>query len=476
MLRYLARRLAFSVLLVAVVSSAAMLLTIAAPGDITSEQVGSGATARSIEAERARLGLDRSPLEQYGAWLARAARLDFGTSLLYGRPVAGLVAERAGNTLLLAVAALALALLAGVPLGVVSGSRRGIVPGAIRAASLAAVSMPTLVSSLLLVLVAARTGWLPTGGMTSADAAAARGWLEAAADIARHMILPTLAIALPLAATIERLQSQAMAETMGERFVAAAAARGVPPRRVLWRHVLKPSLRPVAAIFGLVFGNLLSGSFVVEIVTSWPGLGRLMYRRAAIARPVPGGRMRGGRRRVPGAGRAGVGRGPGRHRPAAARAAGGARVRRAGIALVACIALARRDRAGDQREPARLSASPTARSPRRCRSASWTATGAGGRRSSIPSASPTGWSGATRRTAPARSRWRGSSRGVVAQVSDGTRRAVAAAGRRRLGARRVRAPRVRRPAVAGRGARRDARRAAHRHAGRRRGRGGGRHG
>ena len=118
---------------------------------------------------------------------------------MYGRPVAGLVAERARNTLLLAVAALAVALLAGVPIGVVSGSRRGVVPGAIRAVSIAAVSMPTLVSSLVLVLVAARTGWLPTGGMTSAGAAEARGWLEAAADLARHMVLPTLAIALPLA-------------------------------------------------------------------------------------------------------------------------------------------------------------------------------------------------------------------------------------------------------------------------------------
>jgi peptide/nickel transport system permease protein len=113
--------------------------------------------------------------------------------------------------------------------------------------------------------------------MTSAEADSARGWLGAAADIARHMVLPTLALAVPLAATIERLQSQATAETMGERFVAAAEARGVPPGRVLWRHVLKPSLRPVAAVFGLVVGSLLSGSFVVEIVTSWPGLGRLMY-------------------------------------------------------------------------------------------------------------------------------------------------------------------------------------------------------
>jgi peptide/nickel transport system permease protein len=277
MLRYLARRLVFSLLLVAVVSSAALMLTLAAPGDITAELVGTGATAQSLETERARLGLDRSPLEQYGAWVSRAARLDFGTSLMYGRPVAGLVAERARNTLLLAVAALAVALAAGIPLGVVSGSRRGFAAGAIRAASLAAVSTPTLVGSLVLVLVAARTGWFPTGGMTSAEADSARGWLEAAADIARHMILPTLALAVPLAATIERLQSQATAETMGERFVAAAAARGVPPGRILWRHVLKPSLRPVAAVFGLVVGSLLSGSFVVEIVTSWPGLGRLMY-------------------------------------------------------------------------------------------------------------------------------------------------------------------------------------------------------
>jgi peptide/nickel transport system permease protein len=277
MLRYLARRLAFSVLLVAVVSSSALLLTLAAPGDITSEQVGTGASARAIDAERARLGLDRSPLAQYGAWLARAARLDFGTSLMYGRPVAGLVAERARNTLVLALAALAAALLVGVPLGVVSGSRRGAVPGAIRAASLVALSTPTLVSSLALVLLAARTGWLPIGGMWSADAPLMRGWLAAAADLGRHLALPALAIALPLAATIERLQSQATAETMGERFVTAAVARGVPPGRVLWRAVLKPSLRPVASVLGVVIGNLLSGSFVVEIVTSWPGLGRLMF-------------------------------------------------------------------------------------------------------------------------------------------------------------------------------------------------------
>ena len=277
MLRYLARRAAFSVLLIAVVSSAALLLTLAAPGDITSEQVGSGASGRSLAAERARLGLDRPAVQQFAAWAGRAARLDFGMSLMYGRPVAGLVAERARNTFVLALAALVAAMALGIPLGVVSGSRTGPVAAGIRAVSLLALSLPSLVSSLLLVFIAARTGWLPIGGMSSADAAAARGWLASAADLARHRVLPALALALPLLATIERLQSQATASTLRERFIVAAAARGVPPGRLLWRDALKPSLRPVAAIFGVVFGSLLSGSFVVEIVTSWPGLGRLMF-------------------------------------------------------------------------------------------------------------------------------------------------------------------------------------------------------
>ncbi|HOG29498.1 MAG TPA: ABC transporter permease, partial [Vicinamibacterales bacterium] len=103
------------------------------------------------------------------------------------------------------------------------------------------------------------------------------GPLAQAADVARHLVLPAVALALPIAAMIERLQSGAIAATLGERFVAAAVARGVPPGRLLWRNALKPSLRPVAAVFGVVFGNLLSGSFIVEIVASWPGLGRLMF-------------------------------------------------------------------------------------------------------------------------------------------------------------------------------------------------------
>ena len=247
MLSYFIRRLALAVLLVAVVSLSALVLARLAPGDILSEQVGTGVSSRTLDAERARLGLDRPVASQALAWAARALRFDFGESLMYGRPVAGLVAERARNTAVLAVVALLMATLVGIPAGVISGSRTGALPSAIRAASVVALSLPSLVSSLLLVFIAARTGWLPTGGMSAPDAASA-GWLAAAADLARHLVVPACALALPIGATIERMQSQATSEAMRELYITAAAARGVPPGRLRWRHAFKPALRPVTRV------------------------------------------------------------------------------------------------------------------------------------------------------------------------------------------------------------------------------------
>jgi peptide/nickel transport system permease protein len=276
-LRYLTRRLAFSILLVLVVSSGALLLTRLAPGDFATDLFGAGATSRTIAADRARYGLDRPILEQYARWLGRAVRLDFGTSLLYRQPVGGLVRQRAANTALLAVAALLIATLIGLPLGVVAGSRKtGLLPACIRGASLVLLSLPSMLTALLFVLIAARTGWFPIGGMTSIDAAGA-DWITRARDLLWHLPVPTLALALPIAAILERLQAHAMAETLEEPFVLATFARGVPRRRLIWRDVLRVAIRPVASIYGLVLAGLLSGSFVVEVVTSWPGLGKLMY-------------------------------------------------------------------------------------------------------------------------------------------------------------------------------------------------------
>jgi peptide/nickel transport system permease protein len=271
-LAYLLRRLVFAMALVFTVSSASLLLTRLAPGDYATEALGIGAGRQRLDDLRARYGLDRPIFEQYRGWLIGALRFDFGRSLAYDRPVADLIPERAANTAILAVTALVAATLVGLPLGIVTGTRpSGAISAVIRAGSIVLLSMPPLLTSLFLVFIAARTGWLPIGGMRSASSGAA-----AAVDLLRHLVVPAAALALPLAAMFERLQAQAMREVIGEPYVLAALARGVPRSRVLWRDAFKAALRPIASVYGLVIGTLLSGSFAVEIITTWPGLGRLM--------------------------------------------------------------------------------------------------------------------------------------------------------------------------------------------------------
>ena len=275
MVRFFLRRLLFAALLVIAVSSGALLLTRLAPGDVTAN-LGAFAPPDEVARTRARFDLDRSAVAQWGGWALRAARFDFGDSFLYNRPVGGLIRAAAINTAILAVAALAVATFIGIPLGIVTGSRGGAVPAAVRGVSLVCLSVPPLLTSLFFVFLAARTGWLPPGGMTSADVVDV-SWSAWMFDVARHLPLPALALALPLAATFERLQSQAMSETMHQPFVVAAMARGVAWRQLLLDHAWRASVRSMCAIYGLAIGALLSGSFVVEYVTAWPGLGRLMY-------------------------------------------------------------------------------------------------------------------------------------------------------------------------------------------------------
>jgi peptide/nickel transport system permease protein len=271
--RYLARRLAFALFLVIGVSSASLVLARLAPGDFVTQSLGTHGNRLTVERERARLGLDKSIGAQYRDWLFAALRLDFGYSMQYDRPVRDLVPERAANTAILSMTALVVATAVGLPLGIVTGSRRGgLLPGAIRAVSLILLSMPPLLTSLFLVFIAARTGWFPIAGMRSPGAPAGGALL----DLLYHLVLPAAAIGLPLAAMLERLQSQAMSEVVGQPFVRAALARGVPRSRVVWRSALKAALRPIAAVYGLIVGTLLSGSFAVEVISAWPGLGTLM--------------------------------------------------------------------------------------------------------------------------------------------------------------------------------------------------------
>jgi peptide/nickel transport system permease protein len=257
---FLLRRAIAALLLVFVVTSGALLLAQFAPGDYASSQLGR--SPEQMAADRHRLGLDRPMAEQYSRWLKRTLTLDLGESFAYQQPVLGLVRERAANTAQLAIAALAVATLIGIPSGIVTGSRRrGIAARLLRGMSIVLLSVPPLISSLVLLTIAARTGWLPVSGM---------GGLS-------HFVVPTLALALPFAALLERLQSQSLGDALNRPAAMAARARGLSDARIVWRHGWRQSLGPILAVYGVIIGSLFSGSFAVEMVASWPGLGRLMY-------------------------------------------------------------------------------------------------------------------------------------------------------------------------------------------------------
>lgn len=263
-MRFLLRRGLAALLLVFAVTSGALLLAQLAPGDYAAQF---GRDPAQIAAERQRLGLDRPLFEQYTHWLRRTLSLDLGESFHYQRPVGSLVREGAANTAVLATTALIVATLIGIPWGVITGTRTGAGARMLRGLSLLLLSVPPLITALVLLTVAARTGWLPVSGMGGIS----------------HLVVPTLSLALPIAALLERLQSQAIAESMQQPSTAAARARGIPEPRVIWRHGWRQSLAPVLAIYGVIVGSLFSGSFAVEIVTSWPGLGALM-RQALMSR------------------------------------------------------------------------------------------------------------------------------------------------------------------------------------------------
>jgi peptide/nickel transport system permease protein len=266
--RFVARRAAGAVLFVLVVASISFLLAAAAPA-FDDDPLTTPELAARLRRER---GLDQPLIVQYGRWLSGLARLDLGQSSLYSRPVAGLVVERAANTAILALAALVVATGIGVPLGRYTGVTRAWPARLARVVSLVLLSLPPLVGSLLLLLVAATTRWLPIGGMPPSDLQGV-AWGVA---LLEHLAVPTLALALPIAATLERLQARSMAEAAAQPFVRASLARGRSTTEALRLHAWPVSLTPILGVYAVLVAALFSGSFVVEVLTAWPGLGQLL--------------------------------------------------------------------------------------------------------------------------------------------------------------------------------------------------------
>ena len=274
---FLIRRLLQTIPVLLGVSGLTFLLMQLAPGDfVTLMGQNPGVNAATLEAMRHRFGLDQPWYWQYLLYLRNLAfHLDFGESLTRHQPVFVVLREALGNTLILASASAVVTWGLAIPLGVwAAASRGGLVDRAVGLAAALALAVPELISGLFLLLLAAHTGWFPVGGMHSA------GWEEMGVfarvgDLARHLMLPAMVVgAVPLASRLRQMRAS-MLDVLGLEYVTAARARGVPERRVLFRHALRNALNPMISMFGLTLGALVSGSFIAEVVFSWPGLGRV---------------------------------------------------------------------------------------------------------------------------------------------------------------------------------------------------------
>lgn len=249
------------------------------PGNAAEVMLGESATPEAVQALQARLGLDRPALVRYTDWLRGLAQGELGLSVSYDTPVFDLVRERLTVTLPLALLAMALATAIALALGLYAASRHGRAGDvSVMAASQLGIALPSFWLAILLILLfSVQLQWFPAGGFP--------GWTEGEGgglvDGLRALALPALALALVQAAILTRITRSAVLEVLREDFVRTARARGLTPRQVLWRHVLRNAMVPVLTVMGLQFANLLTGTVVIENVFSLPGLGRLTFQAIA---------------------------------------------------------------------------------------------------------------------------------------------------------------------------------------------------
>jgi peptide/nickel transport system permease protein len=270
-------RLAQGALVVLFVVATCFALIRLAPGDPFFRALDEASVPAEVRAAQlARFGYDRPIPEQFARYLGTVVRGDLGWSHSRGQPVAQAIATALPATLLLVGTAGLLAFVVGVSLGAWSGwhADRPIARGIDRGAMLL-LSIPDYLLALLAVMGPALAwGLFPVGGARTEFGPTG---LLGLVDRLHHLVLPVLALALPIAAVVTRLQHAAMRDVRDAAFIRTARANGVPERRIRWRHALRNALVPVLSYGGVQVAAALSGVVVIERIFAWPGMGRLLY-------------------------------------------------------------------------------------------------------------------------------------------------------------------------------------------------------
>src|SRR5262245_33973610 len=274
---YVLRRLLQTVPLLLGVSALTFLVLKLAPGDFLSTMAENPSiSAEAIESMRHRFGLDRPWWVQYGLYLKNLIlHFDFGESFSRHQPVFTVLREGLVNTLLLASAAALVTWGLAVPLGVWAAVRQySWVDKILSLLAFVWLSIPEILSGLLLLMLAARTGWFPVGGMRSLDYDDL-DLIGKALDVGRHLLLPAFVVGLiPLASRMRQMRGNLL-DVLRLDYVTTARSKGLDERVVIFKHAVRNALNPMITLFGYTLGELVSGSFIAEIIFPWSGLARI---------------------------------------------------------------------------------------------------------------------------------------------------------------------------------------------------------
>jgi peptide/nickel transport system permease protein len=283
---YILRRLVQAAVLLLGASVLTFLFSALAPGNYFDEmRLNPQISPDTVAALRAQYQLDRPLPVRYTRWVSALLHGEMGFSFAYNSPVAPLLVVRARNTLLLTLTATLIAWAIALPLGMWSAKCLGRWPDRVVSwATATFLIVPDLVLALGLLILAVRSGWFPTGGLVSVgfETFSTLGKIR---DVAVHMALPVATLVLTSLPLLVRHVRAAVAEVLGAPFLRAAEGHGIPRRRLLYGYALRAAANPLISLFGFSIGALLSGSLLVEVVMSWPGLGPLLL-EAILARDL----------------------------------------------------------------------------------------------------------------------------------------------------------------------------------------------
>lgn len=274
---YLLRRFLRAFLLLAGVSALCFLFTEMAPGSFFDEmRANPQISPETIAGLRAQYGLDQPLIVRYGRWVKSALHADLGYSIAYNTPVAPLLWSRAKNTLLLTITAMAITWIISLPLGLWAAARRGgLLDRAITVVSSLLIAVPEIVIAIGLLAIAVRWRLAPVGGMAEVSSENL-SCVARLRDLIAHLKLPVLILVLCESAIIVRHIRASGLEVLKASYVQAARGLGITPARLLFRHVLPAAANPAISLFGFSLAGLVSGSFLVEVICGWPGLGPLV--------------------------------------------------------------------------------------------------------------------------------------------------------------------------------------------------------